>query len=65
MKAGPGDAVSWRIICTGEWAKGKYNRLVGGSSNLPPKRMGGGGRPSRFLQLAVRRNYVHWEALAQ
>lgn len=40
---------------------GKYNRLVGGSSNPPPKLTCG--RPSGFLQVAVRRNYVHWEAL--
>lgn len=42
---------------------GKYDRLVGWSSNLPPKLGGRGGRSTGFLQSAVRRNFVHGEAL--
>lgn len=47
----------------GSESMGKYNRLVGWSSNLSPKLIGGGGRSTGFLQSAVRRNCVHGEAL--
>lgn len=47
-----------RNIGRGNGPTGKCNRLVGRSSNLPPKLVGGRGRSSRFLQPAVRRNCV-------